>query len=746
MKPALAAVNTKATKTKGYKWLRWLLIVFIVLVSLPFIGWHILLAHLNNNYHINRFDWERSELSLNQLILHDIKVFQSANSLHIKKLALSWQYSSSPIQHLEIENPKLRLNLNELNLTTDSEDNDASPLDLSTFEQWLPKQVSIQTIDADIQDYAYITGDLFIDATTTQRLWQPSNLRTQLSFTHIGKEFTDFVPPEFAPERLLISANTAADIAPSNTQQLALNIDSFGASELHFKSIVTLSNQPRWRGTLSDGDLLLKLPVYRLDDLSAHRLQLQTKLTLEANMQQAELVLSQLQLSINELQQANTRSIKNLSLQADKTTATADLEQKTVAITSTPTLKAALLSDAEWGQITDLNLRLKTLTANLDANFNLALEAQSSFDIKQIKQDNLKKATWTGDGKLALANQQITWQGTLSNSHSLKTSLQAKYTPELMTASLKLDEIYFLAGNPLAKTLKDWPELIEFNSGKLNASAELKLPSTGKLSLTSQARASGLSGIVNRSELKNLGLQLEAKLTGTQLQLSIPNLTFDELNPGVPIGPARLLNFAYQGNISAPLSGKINWERLHAGLFQGQISLNQQQLTLNKEQSLLVDIKGLDIQDVLRIYPAEGLAGQGIIDGKLPILINVEKMQFHVNDGKIGAREAGYLQFSNDKITQMGRANPAMQLVSDALSNFQYQVLKSDVTYDQTGKLRLNLELKGSNPKIEKGRPIHFSISLEEDIPALLASLQLSNHVSETIQKRVKERLQNRKE
>jgi len=41
----------------------------------------------------------------------------------------------------------------------------------------------------------------------------------------------------------------------------------------------------------------------------------------------------------------------------------------------------------------------------------------------------------------------------------------------------------------------------------------------------------------------------------------------------------------------------------------------------------------------------------------------------------------------------------------------------------------------------EGGRPINFSINLEEDIPALLTSLQLSDRVSETIQRRVQERL-----
>jgi hypothetical protein len=58
--------------------------------------------------------------------------------------------------------------------------------------------------------------------------------------------------------------------------------------------------------------------------------------------------------------------------------------------------------------------------------------------------------------------------------------------------------------------------------------------------------------------------------------------------------------------------------------------------------------------------------------------------------------------------------------------------------------LRLALRLEGHNPNLEQGRPIHLSINLEEDIPALLTSLQLTDRVSDTIQRRVRERLQQR--
>jgi hypothetical protein len=49
--------------------------------------------------------------------------------------------------------------------------------------------------------------------------------------------------------------------------------------------------------------------------------------------------------------------------------------------------------------------------------------------------------------------------------------------------------------------------------------------------------------------------------------------------------------------------------------------------------------------------------------------------------------------------------------------------------------------LEGRNPDIEKGRAFNFGINLEENIPQLLTSLQLTDRVSDTIQRRVQERL-----
>jgi hypothetical protein len=89
----------------------------------------------------------------------------------------------------------------------------------------------------------------------------------------------------------------------------------------------------------------------------------------------------------------------------------------------------------------------------------------------------------------------------------------------------------------------------------------------------------------------------------------------------------------------------------------------------------------------------------------------------------------------------LGRSQ-AMELVVQALQNFHYSVLDSTIDYDSKGRLVLGLKLEGQNPEVRGGQPVVLNINLEEDIPALLTSLQLSGRVNEAVTERVRERLQ----
>ena len=113
--------------------------------------------------------------------------------------------------------------------------------------------------------------------------------------------------------------------------------------------------------------------------------------------------------------------------------------------------------------------------------------------------------------------------------------------------------------------------------------------------------------------------------------------------------------------------------------------------------------------------------------------------------GSLAARPpGGQLQLHSERAEALAKSQPSMKLITDALEDFHYTVLASEVSYDEDGKLLLGLRLEGRNPALENGRPVHFNINLEEDLPAMIASIQLSNQITDVVKKRLQEHLQKR--
>nr|WP_256625663.1 YdbH domain-containing protein [Pseudomonas sp. LPB0260] len=222
--------------------------------------------------------------------------------------------------------------------------------------------------------------------------------------------------------------------------------------------------------------------------------------------------------------------------------------------------------------------------------------------------------------------------------------------------------------------------------------------------------------------------------------MTLSDLRLKEANPGIPIGPLQL-QADYSAPIERPDLGQLNLRQAQAGLMGGSVHVAANQWKLTETPLLIpVELRGLQLRRLFTLYPAEGLAGSGTFDGHLPLRLSRHGIQ--VDRGRIAARSpGGHLQLHSERIRALGSSNPTMQLVTQSLEDFHFTTLRSQVDYDPQGKLQLSMRLEGQNPAIEQGRPIHFNINLEEDIPSLLASLQLTDKVNEIIRRRVQQRI-----
>ena len=549
-----------------------------------------------------------------------------------------------------------------------------------------------------------VQGRLDLSARADDGLWIPTELAGDLTLQPVADLFAA-LPAQLRPRAVSLKIVPAQTDEAPQALPLSVQLAASGPSPMTLDARLVVETAMPYAATFDHTRLKLRSPAVTGVDFSLKGLE--ADLRLRGRVSQKD---------------ATIRLEKDSRLTLNSLTAASDLAAGMLVMELAGIGAEASFSD---GQIQSLAVSGKTAVA-----------------AGEVKQPALRPQGWRWSGTLNADRSQVSLDGPLGNDAgiSLPLKLTHNWVESATRLNVSLPELFLRAGNPLAATLADWPPLLELNNGRVQGQAQLNLPGSGALAATAKLSAKGLGGIYDRTELSGLDAELSAILRRNQLRLDVTELTLREANPGFTFGPLRFAG-EYTAQLDTLAKGRLAWSIAEVRLLGGRLWLEPGVADLAAgTQQLHAHLRGLQLPLLLEAYPAEGLSGTGVIDGALQL--QRSEAGISIEQGSLQAREpGGALQFRSPKIQALGKANPAMRLVTEALDDFHYDLLASDVHYAADGKLDLGLKLHGRNPALEGGRPINFSITLEEDIPALLTSLQLSDRVSETIQRRVQERL-----
>lgn len=547
-----------------------------------------------------------------------------------------------------------------------------------------------------------LQGQLDLGVTMNDGAWIADNLTADLALKP-NDELVSVLPEPLRPAAVTVKIEPGQADGPTTDLPLHFRLETSGLAPISLHGEALFDAVAPFSLTLEQTQLKTHLPTYRLTDAALKGIAADLQLNGVLSTQAASITLNE------------GSTIKLQALSAPAGLAAQDL-------------RVALAGTHMQARFSDLN--------------SLTLTAKPGVVIGSLHHPALRPQGWRWNGTLALDPKAFSLDGPLTNDAGLTVPVRVlhEFAGALTRLDATLPELYLRAGNPLAATLAGWPQPLELNTGRLEAKAQLVVSPAEPLGATASLVAKGVGGIYDRTEFSGLDAVLSATVQRDQLRLDVAELSVREVNPGFIFGPLR-----YQGRYTAPLDaigdGRLAWEAAEAQLLGGRFWLEPGAADLAADtQHIEARLRGLQLPKLFEAYPAEGLSGTGLIDGKL----NIQRTPagIRIEQGSVQAREpGGALQFRSPKIQALGQSNPAMRLVTEALDDFHYDRLASDVRYDTDGKLDLNLKLNGRNPALEGGRPINFSINLQEDIPALLTSLQLSDRVSETIQRRVQEQI-----
>ncbi len=176
---------------------------------------------------------------------------------------------------------------------------------------------------------------------------------------------------------------------------------------------------------------------------------------------------------------------------------------------------------------------------------------------------------------------------------------------------------------------------------------------------------------------------------------------------------------------------KLTAQLLGGSLALGSVAINPRSPTLDTQLRL----QGLHLQKVLELQQQEGLSGEGRLSGVLPLTYDADG--FRVRDGHIASEGPGWIRFAPDaRVAALGQAHQGMAMALKALKNFEYEALSVRLQYNADGAALMNTRLQGRNPDWNNGRPVDFSINIEQNLLKLLQTLQFTDKLTESIEKR----------
>jgi len=267
-------------------------------------------------------------------------------------------------------------------------------------------------------------------------------------------------------------------------------------------------------------------------------------------------------------------------------------------------------------------------------------------------------------------------------------------------------------------------------------------PLTGKLAARGQWK--GKDGFEADLALRDVAVALEAvKVTGVHgaIQLRGPPLhtpkgqlvSFAVADVGVPLTDG-LVSFALRED------GSIAVERASLAFADGELFVEGVKVDPRaKRQPVTLRARDLDLAALLAQAALPGLAGNGRLEGELPLVRNGAAIS--VANGLLHATEpGGTIRYTpSDSVRAMAAARPMdLGLAVDAFADFRFEVLEARLDGDIDGAMKIGLHVKGTNPGFQDGRPVELNLNLDAHLADLVRAGVSAYRVPKVIEERLR--------
>ena len=381
------------------------------------------------------------------------------------------------------------------------------------------------------------------------------------------------------------------------------------------------------------------------------------------------------------------------------------------------------VSDIQWQQ---------TMAQNAAA-YPFNAKAKLSAESINVRYRNQWLPATAVQTDITLKQSQLTVSGHLKSDRQLELAgFNAQYNLADNRGALKIpnSDIRIESSRPLSQYFSNWPLSWDVQQGHWSANAALLWQNdtlTGRIN----HQLHDMSGQINNSAFIDLNTKttLDIKALQHVKTASPATVNLASADIGIPID-AVSASFSFDS-----LTKQLDMHRVKARLLGGQVVVDDAHYTLGQRGVIDVQLQALDVTEALSLTGYEAVRGGGLISGRLPLLIDSDKLIIEL--GELAAEAPGGV-ITYTPLTPA--SNPSVEWVNKALSNYHYDTLDAKVRYLDNGDLNLKIAMKGKNPDLNQGQAINLNLNITDNIPMLLKSLQAGRTVTDVVERKLRQR------
>ena len=319
-----------------------------------------------------------------------------------------------------------------------------------------------------------------------------------------------------------------------------------------------------------------------------------------------------------------------------------------------------------------------------------------------------------------------------------EATIEARHNLDSDTGQLSVQDVALsFDSQGLADRVFPWPYDWNINAGTFSGELQLnwqKADSDWLLDGESAIQVTDLAGAYADTAFAGLSTSLQGDYDpATGFTAKPAKIAIALIEVGLPIE-----NIAADYTLN-PNELSVDVENLRMTAFGGVIRANPFNYQLGRDRnSLVLRAESIETTELLTIKESEAIELSGSIAAELPVIIEGNSVTI-VNGRLTGEAPGGVIRYlpgiATDDTDDTGATG--IDLVTRALSNFEYETLTAEVDYSKDGNLKLQMQLTGRNPDMEGDRPIVLNLGVENNIPQMLKSLQAARAVEEILERRI---------